>query len=274
MAAEAIHARSTGLNDLLNAANDAAKREATQYFFLVTLLVSLAVAVGGTTHRKLLLEEPIRVPIFNLALPLTGFDVVAPSIFVVLHFYVFAQICVMVGKLRAAVAVAEAEAARIGEGLAVILARVDNFPVAQMMVGRAAGRGSAAMTAMAWITLIVAPLLLPPFFQVRFLPYQDPAVTWVHRGLLALDLGLLWWLWPRAVRPQKNDDGRTRPRRDVGAPVVATRSFAAVVTGLVAFFSLVIATVPAEWADGLGREIPPTLPASGDHGGRDPLLIF
>ena len=57
MAAEAIHARSTGLNDLLNAANDAAKREATQYFFLVTLMVSLAVAVGGTTHRKLLLES-------------------------------------------------------------------------------------------------------------------------------------------------------------------------------------------------------------------------
>jgi hypothetical protein len=196
MAAEAIHARSTGLNDLLNAANDAAKREATQYFFLVTLMVSLAVAVGGTTHRKLLLEEPIQLPIFNVALPLTAFYVVAPAIFVVLHFYVLAQIRVMVGKLREAVAAAEAEAARTEEKLEVILARVDNFPVAQMMVGRAAGRGSAAMTAMAWITLIVAPLLLPPFFQVRFLPYQDPAVTWVHRGLLALDLGLLWWLWP------------------------------------------------------------------------------
>jgi uncharacterized protein YjbI with pentapeptide repeats len=259
MLADATPARSTGLKELLDAANDAAKREATQWFFIVTLMVYLAVAVGSTTHRKLLLEEPIQLPIFNVALPLTGFYVVAPAIFVVLHFYVLAQIRVMVGKVRAAVAAAEAEAARTGEALAVILARVDNFPVAQMMAARALGRGGAAMTAMAWLTLIVAPVLLLLFFQVRFLPYQDPAVTWVHRGLLFLDVVMLLtlWPWPRGV-----------------LAVIVLLPLALFLSLAILYFSLVIATIPAESVDSWAESAPAHVQPYTLTRKRDPLLVF
>jgi hypothetical protein len=51
------------LEALADAANEAAKRDATQWFFLVMLMVYLAIAVGSTTHRMLLLESPVQLPI-------------------------------------------------------------------------------------------------------------------------------------------------------------------------------------------------------------------
>jgi uncharacterized protein YjbI with pentapeptide repeats len=49
---------------------------------------------------------------------------------------------------------------------------------------------------MALITLALAPLALLLFLQIKFLPYHSEAITWLHRGLLALDLALVWTLWP------------------------------------------------------------------------------
>ena len=32
--------------------------------------------------------------------------------------------------------------------------------------------------------------------QIKFLPYHSESITWLHRGLLVLDLILVWTLWP------------------------------------------------------------------------------
>src|SRR3954453_14495807 len=47
---------SVDLKALADAANESAKREASQWFFFVTILITLAAIVGSTTHRVLLLE--------------------------------------------------------------------------------------------------------------------------------------------------------------------------------------------------------------------------
>ncbi len=117
------------LKTLADAANDAAKREATQWFFLVTLMVYLAVAVGSTTYRVLFLESPVQLPIFNVQVPLVGFYWLAPALLVVMHFYLLAQLQVMADKVQAvldaagitvnALAVATAgQVTRAGEPLA------------------------------------------------------------------------------------------------------------------------------------------------------------
>ncbi len=48
----------------------------------------------------------------------------------------------------------------------------------------------------ALITLALAPVALLLMIQIKFLPYHSEWVTWLHRGLLALDLALVWTLWP------------------------------------------------------------------------------
>jgi hypothetical protein len=47
---------------------------------------------------------------------------------------------------------------------------------------------------MALITL--APVALLLMIQIKFFPYHSEWITWLRRGLLALDLALVWTLWP------------------------------------------------------------------------------
>lgn len=185
----------TGLKELADSANEAARREATQWFFFVTLMLYLMVAVGGVTHRKLFLEEPIPLPVINTPISLTGFFVVAPAILVVMHFYLLAQIRVMTGKVAAFLEAARTEAGGDPAALERTLRRLDPFPVAQVIASAMVGRSVWPLRSMAWLTLVAAPVALLLFFQVRFLPYQDPATTWWHRVLVVADLVLLWVLW-------------------------------------------------------------------------------
>src|SRR4051812_17479422 len=73
------------LEALADAANEAAKSTAATWFFFLTFTVSLAVAVGSTPHRALFLEQPVKLPIFGVDLPLIGFYWVAPTLFVIVH---------------------------------------------------------------------------------------------------------------------------------------------------------------------------------------------
>src|SRR4051812_40027473 len=67
-----------------------------------------------------------------------------------------------------------------------------------MLAARRLGDWAIATRLTVWVTLAVLPLDLLVFIQARFLPYQDPTVTWLHRAALLGDLALLWWLWPRS----------------------------------------------------------------------------
>jgi hypothetical protein len=74
---ERAAALETDLRTLADAANDAAKREATQWFYFVTIMLTLTALVGSTTHRLLFLEEPVKVPLLSIELPLVGFYITA-----------------------------------------------------------------------------------------------------------------------------------------------------------------------------------------------------
>ena len=52
----------------------------------------------------------------------------------------------------------------------------------------------------AWISLIVGPVLLLVLFQLQFLPYHVEMVSWWQRIAVVIDLVLLWMLWPLIAR--------------------------------------------------------------------------
>src|SRR5690242_15729909 len=110
---------------LADAANEAAKREAAQWFFFVIVMITLAAIVGSTTHRVLFLEEPVKVPLLSIELPLVGFYATAPAIFLVLHFYLLAQVREMRGKILPFLDMAEKQADGDEAALRLAVKRLD-----------------------------------------------------------------------------------------------------------------------------------------------------
>jgi hypothetical protein len=80
------------LGELENALNNGAGKAALLWTTFVTYHLYLAISFGSVTHGDLFLETPIKLPVLNVDLSLTGFFVVAPSILLILHFYVFLKL--------------------------------------------------------------------------------------------------------------------------------------------------------------------------------------
>ena len=77
--------------------------------------------------------------------------------------------------------------------------RIENTLFVQLLVGgrlEREGINAKLLSLMALITLALAPVALLLMIQIKFLPYHSEWITWLHRGLLALDLALVWTLWP------------------------------------------------------------------------------
>src|SRR5215212_1129008 len=88
----------TDLGALEKALNDAAGKASVLWTTFVTFELYLAIAFGSVTHRDLLLETPVKLPILNVDLPLVAFFAVAPAVFVIFHFYVFLQLYGLTAK--------------------------------------------------------------------------------------------------------------------------------------------------------------------------------
>jgi hypothetical protein len=167
--------------------NHSAERVQTLWLSFISFALYLAIAAGTTTHRILFREDPLKLPVLNIDLPLIGFYVLAPIIFVVFHSYVLLNLVLLA---RTAKSFGDALTKVFPEGSAaneMFRMRIENTLFAQLLVGR-----YWLLTLMAIITLAVAPVALLALMQARFLPYHSEWLTWLHRGLLALDLLLVW----------------------------------------------------------------------------------
>src|SRR6516162_2005155 len=65
----------------------------------VFVLFYLLVAVGGVTHRDLFFESPVKLPFLNVDLPLVGFFMLGPALFLVVHAYVLLHLVLLAGKV-------------------------------------------------------------------------------------------------------------------------------------------------------------------------------
>ena len=80
------------VGELQKALNDAAGKASVLWTTFVIFQLYLAIANGSVTHRDLFLETPIKLPLLNVDLPPVGFFVVAPTLLVIFHFYLFLQL--------------------------------------------------------------------------------------------------------------------------------------------------------------------------------------
>jgi uncharacterized protein YjbI with pentapeptide repeats len=186
--------------------NDSAVRVSTIWVSYLVFGLYLAVAAGNVTHRQLFLEEPIKLPVLNIDLPMWWFFLLAPVLFVVFHVYVLLQI-LLLGRTAAIYNEALDKAVRPPPGNAAMRQRLANTLFAQIFAGSPREREGPVgrlLKGMAWTTLAIAPALILIEFQFAFLPYHSHLVTWAHRLLILFELTLLLLFWPMVLDARRD----------------------------------------------------------------------
>lgn len=162
------------------------------------LLFYLAIAAGAVTHIDLLLDNPVKLPFLNVELPLLAFFALAPILFVITHAHALVHFVILSGKVGSF----HDEIDRYPANRAALQRQLPNNIFVQFLAGpddiRKGGLGP-ILKVIAWITLVFGPILLLLLLQVRFLPYHHYWITWIHRGVLVVDIALLWMLWPAVL---------------------------------------------------------------------------
>jgi len=185
------------LKALQGAINDASSRSAALWISFLTFMAYLTMTVGAVTHENLLKQTTIKLPVFNVDLPLVGFFWIAPLFFLLVHFYLFLQLVILVRKLASFDASLDAAVAS-KEEREEYRKRLDGFLVVQFLCGVEELRNGLTgklLRAVAFITLVILPIVLLLQFQLTFLPYHETWVTWSHRLVVLIDIRLAWIFW-------------------------------------------------------------------------------
>ena len=187
-----------------------------------------------------------------------------PIVFVIWHAYTLLHFDILAAKVRAL----EDQLEMLGQGSQDVVQQFRwQLPAnifVQFLAGHPIlrkGRIGRVSLSIAWVSLVIGPILLLLLIQVQFLPYHSEGVTWLHRALVFLDIGLLWTLWSVVVDGGKEIWSLRKPRL-----ILCVGSCAAL------SMSVALATFPGEWLDAqlTGRWIPPNgitawLGARDDH---------
>jgi hypothetical protein len=139
--------------------NDSATRVSTIWISFLIFSLYLLTAAATVTHRQLLLDEAIKLPVLNIELPLQGFFLLAPVLFVIFHIYILLQV-LLLGRTAAAYNEALDRAALPPPSNAAMRQRLANTLFAQIFAGSPREREGWLgwlLKGMAWITLAIAP---------------------------------------------------------------------------------------------------------------------
>jgi hypothetical protein len=207
--------------------NDSATRISTIWVSYLIFALYLLVATGTATHRQLFLDEPLKMPVLNIDLPLYWFFVLAPVLFVLLHFYVLLQV-LLLGRTAAAYNDAVNQAVKSPLHNASLRQRLANTLFAQIFAGSPREREGWLgwlLKAMAWITLALAPICIVLAFQFVFLPYHSHFATWTHRLLVFVELAVAFLLWPLVLDARKDFDSNKLRRRVKRMVLIPLRLF-------------------------------------------------
>ena len=241
--------------------NDSASRVSTIWVSFLIFSLYLVTAAGTVTHKQLFLDEPTKLPIVNIELPLWWFFFLAPILFVIYHAYVLMQVILLARTAatynEAVSNISERDGLSLEEN-ASLRQRLANTLFAQILAGSPREREGVfgwLLRAMAWITLAISPLLILLAFQFVFLPYHSPLATWMHRALIALELAMIFFLWPMVFDPRwelrwpawRNEIAREDKPRQRGVARILRRALMPIaVCALFATLSLALATFPGE----------------------------
>jgi uncharacterized protein YjbI with pentapeptide repeats len=243
---------------LLIAANDASAPARNAWLAFLALLAYLLVTLGGVTHRDLLLNSPVRLPIVDVDVPLFSFFQYAPVLLLLTQLWLLIQHVLLAAKFRSFTEVIAPFEKETGlEHPARKL--VDPYVVSQILAGPKLSRGMLLlMRLMVFVTFTLLPVITLLYFQIKFLPYHEIWVTYWHRIAVLIVLAMLFTLLPIIHMKSTSREVKIGPQGEAWRASRYGILFGAVVATLIVGFSWLIATVPDERLDRLTQFISPT----------------
>jgi len=209
--AVALAARAKDLVALRDVVVDAATVSAGLWLSYLIVLFYLLIAAGGVTHKDLFLENSVKLPFLNIDLPLKGFFWLGPTLFLILHAYVLLHFALLADKVGVFDAELHAQIPDDDQDTRTSLRRqLPSNIFVQLLAGpRAVRHGIIGITlrAIAWISLLIGPVMLLVFCELQFLPYHHAWITWWQRVTVLLDIGLIWTFWPAIAHGRTVSEG-------------------------------------------------------------------
>ena len=199
-----IAEKASDLEWIKKAVDDAASVGGGLWLSYLFLMFYLAVAAGRVTHADLFVENPVKLPFLNIDLPLLAFFIIAPILFLIVHACVLVHLVFLSDKatvfdsaLREQIGgnggLPEGESERRETIRTGLRRQLPSNVFVQFIAGPAhlrKGVFGRLLRAIAWVTLVIAPVSLLLLIQIQFLPYHSTRITWWHRIALLADLGL------------------------------------------------------------------------------------
>jgi len=226
---------------LLDALNAASARTSALWLMFLAVMAYLLVAAAGVTHRDLLLDSGVVLPLLQARIDLARFFVLAPAGLALLHLGLLAQLVLLARKtleFHNALRLLESTERRTHP----LRLEVDSFFFVQALAGPERSRFvSGFLNAIGWTTVVVLPLFLLLYLQVAFLPVHDAAIALAQQAILVVDAVLLALLGVFLLR---TETGWIGAFLRLGIHNPGSLVFGVAVLAGAAFVSLFLATIP------------------------------
>jgi len=231
---------------LLEAVNKSSDTAHMAWLIFLAVMAYLMIAVAGVSHRDLLLERDVQLPILGVPIPLVQFFQFAPIFLLLFHLGLISQLVLLARKtVEFDISVRQLETT--SRRTHPLRLELHNFFFVQ---GIAGPHRSAVMSlflySMSWLTLAILPVVLMLFIQLSFLPYHNVAITWTHRIALVLDISVLALIGVFLTRAETNFF-QAFWKTSVSHPISFIVTL--IVLSAIALFSFFVATVPGESLD-------------------------
>jgi hypothetical protein len=237
-----------GFLDEANAASDPAR---TAWLAFLLLLTYVVVTLASVSHKDLLLNSPVRLPIINADIPLVGFFQYAPAMLLLVYLSLLVQHVILARKYRRftdALAAYELKA----RTRHVVREWVHSYVFSQILAGPEANRITRLMMQLiVYVTFAVLPIVTLLYFQIKFLPFHEVWITYWHRFAVILGFAMLILLTPimQHAPPKRKWDIRLGPQAEAWEASGRQVALVLLLLPIVVGFSWLIATVPDEWID-------------------------
>ena len=233
---------------LLEAVNRSSDTAHTGWLIFLAIMAYLMIAVAGVTHKDLLLEQPVELPVLQVQIQLTQFFQFAPLVLVLMHLGLIAQLVLLAREtleLDQGIRMLETTDRRTHP----LRLELNNYFFVQAIAGpHRSAVMSAFLHGMSWLTLVILPVLIMLYMQVVFLPYHNIGIAWTQRLLLVADIAILILIGVFLSRMETSFF--TAFLRNSTAHPFTFLSTALLLIA-VALFSFFVATIPGEALDRL-----------------------